>query len=619
MYKPTPFKIPRQEPPQSKILNRIDGGLNVKYVESQISDTQSPDMENENCNDRGALTKRDGQTEFHTFNGGPVHGLFYYKDKFVCAHSTKLSTWDGTTETAVMTGLGDKDGVFFVVADVLLYMNGADFIQWDGTTAKEVEGYTPELTIGRSPSGGGTVKQEWNLLSSSFIDSFEGDGTSTAYTLSLDSLDETPVTASIDGGATWNKTEGTDFSVDRATGIVTWNEPPPDGKLLTDDNVKIKAYKTIEGFKDRVKKNMYVAQYGGGSNDSRIFIAGDPDNSNVYRHTGLTGNAKDDYRYWPENSFNRIGSDFRMITGFAKYYAKLIVFKEEAIYSVTYTYNPGTGSSYPVQQLNSQFGCDMPGSIQIIGNAPVWAHTQYGVYTLTQTWIESEKNVDSLSGNINGASFRPGLLDENEDALKKCSSTDYDGKYWLCVGSKVWVWDYSLSPYVPGQADDMLKWFYYTKINANCFLIHERELYHGDRATGKLTKFVDAWNDYGEAILGRWKSKLFDFDMFSWIKTVREVRLKTRSGNNSTIILNFYDDNNVLIDTQTIKAKSFSWVEFSWIGLSWAIYRFPQVFAKKVKQKGLIHWQVEIINNEVNKNLSIMGLEATFSLDKKVK
>lgn len=619
MYKPTPFKIPKQDPPQSKILNRLDGGINVKYVESQISDAQSPDMENLNANDRGSLTKRDGQAEYHTFTGGPVHGLFYYKEKFICAHSTKLSTWDGTTETAIMTGLANKDGVFFIVSDILLYKNGVQFVQWDGTTAAEVEGYTPQLTIGRAPSGGGTALQEWNLLSSSFIDSFEGDGTSTAYTLSLDGLDETLVTASIDGGTTWDQEEDTAFSVDRTTGIVTWNEPPADGSMLTDDNVKIKAYKTIEGFIDRVNKNMHVIQYGGGSNDSRIFIAGDPDNSNVYRYTGLTGSTANDYRYWPENSFNRIGSDFRYITGFAKYYAKLIVFKEEAVYALTYSYSPDTGSSFPVQQINSQFGCDMPGSIQIIGNAPVWCHTQYGVYTLAQTWIESEKNVDSLSGNINGASFRPGLLDEDEDDLKACSSVDYDGKYWICVGTKVWVWDYTLSPYVPGQADDMLKWFPYTSINANRFLIESRELYHGDRTTGRVTKFVDVWSDYGTAILGRWKSKLFDFDMFSWIKTVREVRVKTRSGNNSTITLNFYDDNNVLIDTQTIKTVSFSWAAFSWAAFTWAVYRFPKVFMKKVKQKNIIHWQIEFINNEVNKNLSIMGLDVTFSLDRKVK
>jgi hypothetical protein len=619
MYKPTPFKIPKQEPPQSKILNRIDGGLNVKYVESQISDEQSPNIENLNANDRGALTKRFGQTVFHTFSGGSIHALFYYKNKYVCAHSTKLSTWDGTTETAVKTGLANSDGVFFVVADTLLYLNGTDYVQWNGTAAADVEGFAPQISIGRTPSGGGTAKDDLNLLTPAFIDSFKGDGTSTAYTLSFDGLDATLLTASTDYGLNYDKLETTDFSVDRVNGIVTWSVAPADATLGTDDNVKIKAYKTQTGLVNMVKKNMYVAQYGGGSNDSRIFIAGDPDNPNVYRYTGLTGNAANDYRYFPENSFNRIGSDFKTITGFAKYYARLIVFKEEAIYSVNYTYSPSTGSSFPVQQLSSQFGCDMPRSIQIIGNAPVWCHTQYGVNTMVATLIESEKNVTPLSGNVNGASFRPGLLDETEANLKACSSVDYDGKYQLYVGSKGWIWDYTLSPYIPGQADDMLKWFYYTNINANCFLMASRELYHGDRTTGVVTKLIDDWNDYGAAIVGRWKSKLFDFDFFSWVKVVKEVRIKTRSGNNSTIKLNFYDDSNVLIDTQIIKTTSFSWASFSWAAFTWAVYRFPTVFTKKVKQKNVIHWQVEIVNDELNRNLSIMGLEASFSLEKKVK
>lgn len=596
-----------------KTLNRIDGGLNIKYVESQISDNQSPEMLNLNCNDRGALTCRNGQAEYHTFNGGPVHALFYYKNKWICAHSTKLSSWDGVTETLLKSGLANSDGVFFVVADILLYLNGTDYVQFDGVTAADVAGYIPIITLGRTPSGGGTANEQWNLLSSGFTDSFSANGTSTSYVLSFSGLDVTAVTAKISGVT---KTEGVDFTVNRTTGIVTWNAAPAAGT----NNVLITAYKTQPGYIDMVRRCKYAMQYGGGSNDSRIFIAGNPQYPNVYRYSGLLGNSLNEYRYFPENNFNRLGSDYKNITGFAKYYAKLIVFKEEAIYSVTYTYNASTGSSYPVQQLNSQFGCDMPKSIQIIGNAPVWCHTQYGVYTMIQTLIENEKNIAPLSGNVNGAAFRPGLLDSDTDALKNCSSIDFDGKYQLYVGDVGWIWDYTLSPYIPGQSDDTLRWFKYDKINANCFLIKDRDLYHGDRSTGLVTKLVDDYNDYLQPIIKQWTSKLFDFDLFSWIKTINEVRIKTRSGNNSTIKLNFYDDNNSLIDTRLIKSKSFSWLDFSWvIDFTWAVYRFPKVFTEKVKQKNIIHWQIELVNDELNKNLSIMSLEVLFTPERRVK
>ncbi|MEN6317060.1 MAG: hypothetical protein ABFD25_22735 [Clostridiaceae bacterium] len=613
-----PANISFEDTSQEKRLDRLDGGLNVKYRESLISDLQSPYMMNLNADDRGALTKRDGQTEFHTFNGGPVHGLFYYKSKFICAHSTKLSSWDGVTETLLLDGIADNDGVFFIVADILLYFNGNGYIQYNGVAAQNVEGYVPTLTINRQPTGGGTKNEVWNLFSPAFYDSFRGDGTSTAYTLSLSGLDETAVIASIDGGNTFDKTEGTHFSVNRVTGVVTWNTAPPDGRELTYDNVKIKACKTFAGMVDMVKKCRIVAQYGGGSNDSRIFIAGADLYPNVYRYSGLTGNAANDYRYFPETNYNRIGSDFKYITGFAKYYAKLVIFKEDSIFSVAYTYNASTGSSFPVQQLNAQIGCDMPGTVQIINNAPVFCHTQYGAYTMVQTLQENEKNLEPLSGNINGSVFRPGLLDESKADLLAATSVDYDGKYWICAGSKVWVWDYTLSPF-DGRADDMLKWFPYDNINARCWLINDRTLYHGDRQIGRMTKFIPDYNDYGQPIKAVFRCKLFNFDFPEWLKTITGIWMTTRSGSNTTITLNFYDDNNVLIESRVIKSKSFDLSSFSLDNFTVAVYRFPITIFQKLKQKKIANWQFEVSNNELNKNLSIMSVVIGYELDKKMK
>jgi hypothetical protein len=613
-----PVNVSFENTTQEKRLDRLDGGLNVKYVESLISDLQSPHMINLNADDRGALTKRDGQTEFHTFDSGPVHGLIYYKGKYICAHGTKLSSWDGITEVLLLPGLADNDGKFFISADTLLYLNGNDYVQFNGIAAAHIEGYVPTLTINRQPTGGGTKNEVWNLLTPAFIDSFRGDSTSTAYTLSLTGLDATKLIASIDGGTTWDKNEDTHFSVNRTTGVVTWNSAPPDGRDLTYDNVKIKAYKTFPGMADMVKKCKYEEQYGGGSNDSRIFIAGADDYPNVYRYTGLTGNSANDYRYFPETNYNRLGSDFKYITGFAKYYAKLVVFKEDSIFSVLYSYNPATGSSFPVQQLNAQFGCDMPGSIQIINNAPVFCHSQYGVYTMLQTLLENEKNVVPLSGNINGSVFRPGLLDESNADLRNATSIDYDGKYWICVGSKVWIWDYILSPY-NGSSDDLLKWFPYDNINAGCWLINGRMLYRGDRQSGRVSRFIPDYNDFGEPINGVFRSKLFNFDFPEWFKTITGIWITTRSGNNTILTLKFFDDNNVLIETKEIKSKSFSLASFSLLNFSVAVYRFPKTFFEKLKQKKVSSWQFEVSNNELNKNLSLMSVVVAYTLDKRIK
>jgi hypothetical protein len=261
----------------------------------------------------------------------------------------------------------------------------------------------------------------------------------------------------------------------------------------------------------------------------------------------------------------------------------------------------------------------MKPATQIIGDAPVFANTDYGVYTIVSTLIENEKNVKPLSANIEGSAFRPGLLDEAEDDLKNCSSVDADGKYWLCVGSKVWAWDYKLSPYPNGLTDDSLKWFPYDNINANCFLVLERELYYGDRDTASLVKFIDNYNDFGQPINAYWKSKLFNFELPDWQKTIPELRFSTRSGTNSTIDITYYDDSDEIADPVIVKSKSFSWSDFKWSEFTWDKYRFPVTITRKPKLKKIINFQVMLSNNEINKNLSIISLIILYELEQKTR
>lgn len=610
-----PVKVKSSNSGLEKRLDRMDGGLNNKFHESIIGDIQSSDMLNLNADDRGALTKRKGQEVFHTFASYPIHAKAYYKNKWVVAHGNSISTWDGVTEIEIANGLTSQKGEFFNASEYLLYMNGAEFKQIDSLfncTDTDLSAYVPTLTIGRLSTGGGTAYEEWNLLTPKFKDSFSPEnGTVKTFPMSLTNLDSAVVKAWILGV---EKTENVDFTVNRTTGLITFTNAPGQGT----NTLVIQAEKIQAGFADRVKKCKYVELYGGGSNDTRIFIGGNPNYKNVYRYSGLTGNTAYDFKYFPENSFNRIGSDAVMMTGFAKYYTKLVIFKENQIYSISYSYANGT-SSFPVQSLHSQMGCDMPGSIQIIGDAPVFANTQYGVYTIVSTLLENEKNVKPLSANIEGSTFRAGLLDESEEELKNCSSTDCEGKYWLCVGSKVWLWDYKLSPYPNGLTDDSLKWFFYNNINANCFLVVDRELYYGDRDTGNVVKFINNYNDFGEPIYAYWKSKLFNFDLPEWKKTIEEYTFSTRSGTNTQIDVMLYDDGNETSDAIPIKSKSFSWVGFKWSEFSWKVYRFPISVRRKPKLKKIINFQIMFSNNELNKNLSIMSLVIPYTLEGKVK
>jgi hypothetical protein len=429
--------------------------------------------------------------------------------------------------------------------------------------------------------------------------------------LSLTGLDATAVTATVGGVA---KTEGVDFTVNRTTGVVTFTGAPASGT----NNVIITAYKTVSGYADRIKGCLYSELYGGGSQDSRIFTAGNDDYKNAYWYTGLTGNTANDASYWPENNFNRIGSDAKLIVGWTKLYARLLPMKEDGIYSITYS---STGVTFPVTVLNSQVGCDMPGSIQIVKNLPVYGNSKSGLWIITTTLVENEKNVNQISALINGVkNFRPGILDESLEDLQNCSSFDDGRKYYICVGDKCWVWDYELSPFSQyGDDQSKLLWFYYTNVNAACWGYINRETYYGDRTIGQLVKFQDNLNDFGNPIDAFWKSKALDFGLPNWRKTIRELWYATRSGANTVITMTLYDDINVTEKTVTVKANSFTWSGFKWSEFMWKVFRFQITNKIKSKHRKTINFQTMLSNNELNKNLSIMSITLLYTKDQLVK
>lgn len=596
------FKRQKTPPPPELRLDVINGGVSYKYIESQLNDNQSPYMLNMNADDRGALTKRKGQKVHLAYPTSPIHAMYYYKDKLIVHAGNKL--YADLVEIFTLTS---QKGVFFVFNDTLYYLNGAEYVQWDGATAKAVEPYVPQLTIGRSPSGGGELLEEFNLLGSGFIDGFIADGTAKDYQLSLTGLNSTELVASIDGGINWNKVEGDDFTVNRTTGVVTFVSAPTDQAI-----VLIKAYKTITGMADRIKKCRYFEIYGG-ENDTRVFIAGNPDYPSWYWYSGVY-----DPSYFPENSFNRLPGE--AISGFVKQYDTLIVFQNRSITAVNYEFKDDGTVSFPTKPINSFVGCDMPYTIQLINNDPVFANSYKGIHILRSSQIRDERNVQLISSNINGAPYRSGLLDEEESDLLQATSFDYDKKYWLCVGSKVWVWDYEQTPYMGN--DEQLAWFPYDNISANCFIEIDRQLYYGSRTNGNINTFQENFNDFGQPINGVWRSKLFNFNLPDYLKTITELWLTTRAALYSSITIKYYDDNGSVIDETTITKQntaSFSWANWNWDAFTWNIYRYAPTIKRKPKLKKVQYFQIEISNNELNENMSILSLVIRYNVNRKIK
>ncbi|OCZ54311.1 hypothetical protein [Dehalobacter sp. TeCB1] len=613
-FKQIAMPVTKDPDPNEWRLNQLNGGAVYTDLPQRIRDNQSPDMLNMWFKER-ALTKRYGQEIFWSGLPGPILQVYKKFSGYAIIHSgTGLYKGDYSTKTTTLlyNSLTASKGSFFVFknkdtgASILYYLNGHEYVQYDGTTVTVPTGYIPLVVTGRAPTGGGNILEQYNRLQPGFKNSFSGNGSATAYTLTLANLDATTVTCTIGGVA---KTEGTDFTVNRTTGVVTFTTAPATGT----DNVVITAYKTDSAGKAVIMACKYTETFGG-NNDSRVFVAGD---TTTYYYSGLL-----DPTYFPEDQYNNAGVDDTKITGFGKQYDILAVFKEQSLYSVTYSFD-GTDVSFPMVQLSDSVGCDMPNTIQLINDHLVWCNTYSGAQILTSTTLKTEKDINPLSENINGTLQNPGLLNESLSDLQNASSIDFFGMYWLCVGSKVWAWDYSITPYTNtgNQYDDQIRlsWFPFDNINANCFFGMNDDLYYGDRTTGQIVHFINNYKDFGLSITAYWRSKLLDFSYFDWTKVILELRFGTKSDTYTTITTKYFYDEDDREDSTKDTIASFRWDNFHWNLFTWRVIRFARTITKRPKIKNTVYFAVEFSNDIAGHNLSILDLAIIWMLYRKVK
>lgn len=612
------LKVPKMpEAPEVRIgageKYTLDGGINLWRQESALPLNQAANILNLNADDRGTLSKCPGLAEFDTSLGSGGCTCIIYKGKIIKQWGTYLYSegLDGSNPTQIYSGLASSKAFFIIFQGLLYMLNGTDFIQYDGSTVQNVVPYVPIVSQGRKYDGStSTLYEPLNLLTGGFIDMFSPLGTEKTFTLSFKGLDATTVTCNISG-----VTEGNGFTVDRTAGTVTFTTAPAAGT----NTLKITAYKTNVSDALQIKNCTRAVEFA-----QRLFITGNPNYPNRLWKTGLTSNQSTlQANYFPASglsSFDSVtGIDEKMIA-FAKKFDKLLYLKEHSLY-ITYDETQSDGSSgFPISSVNDTVGCDMPGSVQLVNNMPVFFNTQNGGYAVVSTTVLGENEVKPLSANINGNNLRPGLLQESLTDLQNCSSFNDGRKYYLNVGNHTYVWDYSLGYNL--NDPESLHWFIYDNINANNFLKINNVTSYADSKLGRIVKQIDALNFFGSPINAVWRSALMDFAYSEWFKNIADIWLTTRNNSDSSLSINFYDDNASLINTVTIpktSTKSFKWSTWQWSTFTWAYQRFSPTMHLKPGIKNVRYFQLEIKNNNLNEDLSIVNIVIKYSLTRRVR
>ena len=606
----------KDNPPKVRVIDmaRLDGGLNLWELDYRLPYNQSPNTLNMYWRD-GALSSRRGQSYLNETAVEPIvasyerlfhgYGVFHAGDKL---YKLDTETWEtvelirGITSTAA--------GTFFVFGKYLYYKTVGNYLRVDNKfNAEVVEGYVPVLTLNTRPDGtGGSLYQAENRLSKYKIAKYTADGTTKKYVLPIQNLD-----ADYTPEVTVNDTAVTDFTYDAVKGTITFTTAPSQTEPATNNNVVIKFAKTDENAMESVMSCPYAATYGS-TNDVCVVMGGSSVQPNSYLWSGV--NLVSDPTYFPTDYYNLAGQSDELVTGFAKQQDMLIIFKERSIGKTVFTTTTIDGManiSLPYTNINTNIGCDLPKSIQLVTNNLVFANSYGGVYVLMDTSDANENNVMRISRNINGGLGRfdkKGLLyDVSNTAASMVTSVDDDTRYWLCVGGNAYLWDYTINNNVSDESQ--LSWFKLNNINARAWIKITDDIIYG-MESGKFTRFTDAHDDYGEPVERVYEFAVQNFGTYEMLKDVTKVIFVTRTDEATYMDVTYKTDYGTRMDLTPIVSMSYKLVPRNLAYRMLEVIKYAKVSVRKPRAFHVRHFSIMLTNKKKDSSMSLVSAQVFY-------
>lgn len=493
--------------------------------------------------------------------------------------------------------------------------------------------HIPLMYISCNPEGGGTKYEDKNLLNNAFEQRFLCDNAhagATDFQLIFSPLSPEPVTAKVmdEHGEMQDMVEDEDFSVDRATGVVSFDSPPGETAVTGEDNVYITAHYDATAPMSKpecISKCTIGTLFGINGATDRLFLSGNPDYLNVDWHSDQY-----DPGYFADTSYSKLGRDISSIVGYTlvnNYLAAHkdenetehnIIVREGDLVAVGETTKSGDASDVTTYDERPAFKIintlQGPGAIAqdtfgYLQTEPLFL-TRSGVFAITAQDITGEKYSQNRSFYVNGS-----LLKEN--GLESAYAVTYKDMYFLFVNSKVYVVD-GLQPIRTDKSEPYATrqyvCFYLTDIPATIAWVQNQKLYFGT-TNGKICCFhtddtaLESYNDNGSAIQAWWETADLDGKLFYKNKSFRYIAVRLLSEAYSTVTL--YARRRGI--WSKLKEKNFSNVVFSFSGLSFSTFTFNNdssdpVMSSKMRVKKIDKARFKIENSNLNQPFGIHDL-----------
>lgn len=493
-------------------------GVDFLDEPSLIDIRRSPDAlnvwKNYRDNQGTCIETRPGYRKIAQIGNSKINGLYIFSLTKAIVHSgTSLYEWknfpsepENTDLVEIYTEMNNQRSYFNKVNNKLYINDGKNYLVYDGTNLKKVteEAFIPRTTIGRKAGGkgGGETLQDVNLLQPKRINSFVGDGTSKDYYLDAQNIDSTTVKITVNGT---NKTENTDFTVDRANGKVTFNSAPSSPNLSGEDNIFITFAKTIDGYEDRINKCTKALLF-----DNRLFFTGNPDYPNAVFHSELNNPT-----YISDLNYYEDGSSDSLITGMTVGNNILWIFKNSDQNNANVFYHEPTldlehGKIYPSKQGNVSVGCYVDSTNF---QDDIVYLSRYGLEGVSIEKIDSKQVIAHRSTMVD-------VKMTNENNYKNSMMVEYQGYLFVLVNGKIYLAD-SRQKYASLNSFEY-EWFYWdiSKINPTLLKEYNDNLYIG--ANDGSIFMLDGTNDNGNTILSYWTTPMDNFGFNNQLKTTNK-------------------------------------------------------------------------------------------------
>ena len=320
-------------------------------------------------------------------------------------------------------------------------------------------------------------------------------------------------------------TEGTHFSVDRTNGIVNFNSAPGVSPITGEDNIRIRAYRTVSGYADRINKCTIGILYGVSGASDRLFLSGNPNYINYDWYSQYN-----DPTYFPDTGYSVLGSGSSAIVGYSIINDRLAAHKDDMELDRNIILRVGElvddEPAFKIVNTLQGAGAVAKWSFGYLATEPLFL-TKLGIYAVTPQDVTGERYSQNRSFFLNGK-----LLEENN--LQDAYACTYKDMYWLCLNGVAYILD-GLQPL---QTDKSMPYatrqyagFYRTNIPARIIWTYDGKLYFGT-ADGKIKEFyqdpvsLTSYNDDGKAIEAIWETPDFCGKSFYKNKTFRYMAIR---------------------------------------------------------------------------------------------